>query len=91
MRSYYIYYRVADAAAAATLVRDLQSALRAETGVVGRVLKKRGEAGLWMEVYEDVGDAAGFERVLSQLVARLEFQRVLAPGATRKLECFEPA
>lgn len=91
MSSYYIYYRVGDAPAAARLVRQLQSAMRTQTGVSGRLLKKRGEAGLWMEIYEDVADAAGFERTLADLVDRLDFARVLAGGSARKVECFEPA
>lgn len=91
MPSYYIYYRVGDAVAAAQLVQQLQSALRMQTGVTGRLLKKRGEAGLWMEIYEDVADAAGFERTLGDLIDRLDFARVLAGGSARKVECFEPA
>ena len=90
MPSYYIYYRVADAAAAAPMVRDLQTALRKDTGIAGRLLVKRGEPALWMEIYEDVDDASAFERALAQLVSRLDFQRVLVPGAGRKVECFEP-
>jgi hypothetical protein len=88
--SYYIYYRVADAAAAASLVSRLQQTLRDEAGVAGRLLKKRGEPALWMEVYEHVEDAAGFERLLASTVEDLAFSRVLAGGG-RKLECFEAA
>lgn len=91
MPAYYIYYRVGDAVAAAQLVQHLQSALRTQTGVTGRLLKKRGDAGLWMEIYEDVADAAGFERTLEDLVVRLDFARVLAGGSARQVECFEPA
>jgi hypothetical protein len=87
--SYYIYYRVADAAAAAPLVARLQQTMHEQAGVAGRLLKKRGEPALWMEVYEDVRDAAAFERLLARAVDELRFARVLAAGGGRKLECFE--
>jgi hypothetical protein len=89
--SYYIYYRVADAAAAASLVARLQRTLREEAGVAGRLLKKRGDPALWMEVYEHVRDAAAFERLLASTVDDLRFSRALAGGGERKLECFEAA
>jgi hypothetical protein len=89
--SYYVYYRVADAAAAASLVARLQQTLRDEGGVAGRLLKKRGEPALWMEIYDDVRDAAAFERLLARTVDDLHFSLVLTGGGERKLECFEAA
>ncbi|HWA11920.1 MAG TPA: DUF4936 family protein [Burkholderiales bacterium] len=91
MPSYYIYYRVADAAAAAPLVARLQRTLRDQAGVAGRLLKKRGEPALWMEIYDDVPDAAAFERLLARTVDDLRFARVLADGGGRRIECFEAA
>ena len=87
--SYYIYYRVAQAGDAALAVGKLQSAIRDRSGVAGRVLKKRGEPAMWMEIYEGVSDGAQFEALLAGLVESLNFNSVLAAGSTRKTECFE--
>lgn len=90
MPAYYIYYRVAAAHAAALepRVRAMQAVLAAETGVAGRLMKKRGEPLLWMEVYEDVADAAGFEAALERLAAAHRVSEALQPGAGRHTECF---
>jgi len=91
--SYYIYYRVdaAAAAAGAAAARGLIEAVRVATGVTGRLLRKRGEPLLWMEVYEGVTDAASFERALAQAVASADLQRCLQPGSARHVECFDDA
>lgn len=90
MLVYYIYYRVdpARAAVAEARVRELQTALDCRTGVAGRLLKKRGEPHLWMEVYEEVEDPARFEETLAQLVEEKGLRALLAPGAERRVECF---
>lgn len=88
--SYYIYYRV-DAAKSdlcATRVRELFAAMRKTTGVGGRLLKKRGEPLLWMEIYDKVGDEAQFEWELAEAVARLQFQECLQAASGRHTECF---
>ena len=88
--SYYIYYRVEDAkaAACASAVNDLFSALRKTTGISGRLLRKRGEPLLWMEIYERVGDEAQFEWELTEAAARLQFEQYLQSGSRRHTECF---
>jgi hypothetical protein len=88
--AYYIYYRVQPARAEelAARMRALQAALRAETGVQGRLMSKRGEPLLWMEVYEGVADAEGFERTLERLVREHGVAAALQPGSPRHLECF---
>ncbi|MGN2391209.1 DUF4936 family protein [Pelomicrobium sp. G1] len=90
MLAYYIYYRVdpAQAAVAEARVRELQTALDCRTGVAGRLLKKRDEPHLWMEVYEEVEDPARFEETLAQLVGEKGLRSLLAPGAERRVECF---
>lgn len=89
MNHYYIYYRVAerDWPEAAQQVRGLQARLACRIGVKGRMLQKRGEPGLWMEIYEHVTDAARFERALAQLEDEFD----LAPyiDGVRHLECFQ--
>jgi hypothetical protein len=89
--SYYVYYRIncdrgADAEKA---VLQLLDALKQSTGVAGRLLKKRAEPALWMEVYENVRDDAQFESELAAAVTRLKLQEFLQADATRRIECFE--
>ncbi len=88
--SYYIYYRV-DAgkiAACTTAVQKLQATLLAKTGIRGRVLKKRDEPLLWMEIYEQVADEAKFEWELAEAVAASGIATLLQPGNARHTECF---
>ena len=89
--SYYVYYRVepATAAACAPRIRELLATVRQATGITGLLLKKRGEPSLWMEVYERVADGAQFERELAAAAGRLKVQDFLQAGTTRHVECFE--
>lgn len=90
MLGYYVYYRVEPARAAEleSRLRALQAALAAETGIPGRLMRKRGEPLLWMEVYEGVGDAEIFERALERLVREHGVADALQPGSQRRTECF---
>ena len=87
--SYYIYYRVAQAAHAQTLVRDIQAALKSRTGISGRLLRKRDDPSTWMEIYEGVGDAGKFEQCLAAVLQATDFAAALATGSVRHMECFE--
>lgn len=89
--SYYIYYRVQPekAAGCEPAIRNVLAAVRAATGVTGRLMKKRGEGNLWMEVYEGVTDDAKFEWELTDAAGRLGIQSFLLPGSGRHVECFE--
>ncbi len=69
--------------------RRLQAKLAAAIGVRGRLMTKRGEPNLWMEVYEAVSDPARFEHALHDAVQELEIVELLAPGSLRHVECFE--
>lgn len=93
MRHYYIYYRVEGEAAetkeAEAAVRGAQARLACRTGVRGRLLRKRGEPAVWMEIYEGVGEGDAFERALAQLVSEAELEIWLPAGERRHLECFE--
>ena len=88
--AYYIYYRVEPekASACQLRIRELLAALRKATGIQGRLLKKRGEPNLWMEIYEGISDAAKFEWELADAAGRLKVQEFLLPGSPRHLECF---
>jgi hypothetical protein len=88
-RSYYVYYRsIADAARVRASVGDMQAALAGATGVAGRLLSRVDDRTTWMEVYEDVGDPARFERELALAVERFGLRSLLAAGAERHLERF---
>jgi len=89
--SYYIYYRVAPEKAAASepQIRALLETVRKATGVRGRLMKKRNEPNLWMEVYENVADELKFEWELAEAVEHLKVQELLLPGTPRHIECFE--
>ena len=86
---YYVYYRVTQPQPAGVAVRGMQSELLVRSGVRGRLLTKRDEPGLWMEVYEGVNDAPAFEAELDSLIAAMKLEGFLAPGSRRQTECFE--
>lgn len=88
--TFYVYYRV-DPAKAGTCeprVRELIKLVKKVTGVEGRLMVKRGEANLWMEVYENVPDESRFEWELAETAGKLKVQDFLQPGTTRHVECF---
>jgi hypothetical protein len=89
--SYYVYYRVAPERVAACEARVLElfSAVKQATNIAGRLLKKRSEPLLWMEVYEGVRDDAKFELELEETAARLSLSECLQQESTRRTECFE--
>ena len=88
--SFYIYYRVdpARAGACEPRIRELMALLKKVTGVQGRLMTKRGEANLWMEVYENVSDESKFEWELADAAGKLKVQEFLQPGSGRHVECF---
>jgi hypothetical protein len=88
LNHYYVYYRVSaeNAGDAEVLVRSMQARLACRSGVAGRLLTKRDEPGLWMEVYEDVSEPERFEHLLHQAVD--EFDLAMFVDGARKLECF---
>jgi hypothetical protein len=88
--SYYIYYRVdpAKTGACAVAVEYLFDAIQRKTGVQGRVMKKRNEPLLWMEIFENVPDEASFEWELAEAVAGSGIANFLQDGSGRHTECF---
>lgn len=91
--SYYIYYRVdpARSGPAEARVRELLAAVRKRTGIQGRLLTKRGEPNLWMEVYENITDDSKFKWELADAAGSLKVQEFLQAGGGRHVECFEDA
>ncbi len=85
--AYYIWYRVrADERETETVIRHMMARLACRAGVTGRLLKKREEPRLWMEIYEDVGDPTAFERLLAAAVD--EFDVEMFCEDSRHSECF---
>jgi hypothetical protein len=85
--NFYVWYRVAqDEGAADVAVRGMMARLGCRTGVTGRLLKKRDEPRLWMEVYEGVSDAGAFEHRLAQALDEFDVEMFLE--GTRHSECF---
>lgn len=89
--SYYIYFRVDSqhAEALGLQIHNMQADLLFKTGVAGKLLKKRHEPLLWMEVYENVNDAARFEQALEVAVEQYRINDFLPAGSVRNTECFE--
>lgn len=89
--SFYIYYRVdpARAGACELRIRELFEAVRKATGIEGRLMRKRGESTLWMEIYLNVADDHRFEREVGEVADRLNVQEFLLPDSPRHVECFE--
>ncbi|MCC6378616.1 MAG: DUF4936 family protein [Burkholderiales bacterium] len=69
--SYYVWYRIAgDACEARSAVTAMMLDLAEDCGVVGRLMKRADDPSTWMEIYESVDDATGFERALAEAIAR---------------------
>lgn len=87
---YFIYYRIrpGTAAHAASVVAAMQTQLAADTGVVGRFLRRADDADTCMEIYHLTADAAVFERALALRIAEMGVGDLLAPGQTRHVEKF---
>ncbi len=88
--NYYIYYRVApaDAARARAVIEAAQSALRQDTGIQGKLLRRDDDPTTWMEIYEAVADRIRFEAALERLLAQYNFDACLAADARRHTERF---
>ncbi len=88
--SFYIYYRVPaeDAARVRGMVEELQRVLAARAGVTGRLLRREDDPETWMEIYENVPDAEGFELLLQEELQRLGLDALA--GSARHTEIFRP-
>jgi len=90
MLHYYIYYRV-DAAhtlEASAAVKQIQYEIEAHFSVAGRLLKKRNEPLLWMEIYENVPSSEAFEAVLKTAEVKADIMRFVQGDGQRHVECF---
>jgi hypothetical protein len=83
----YVWYRIAgEAMDCERAVRGMMARLACRTGVAGQLLKKRDEDRLWMEVYADVAEPAGFEARLRQAVDEFDIEMFI--DGPRHSECF---
>lgn len=91
MLHYYIYYRVQPAyiAQAEAAVQQIQSEIARRFGITGRLLKKRDEPNLWMEIYSGLAPGAGFETALKQAEDKAGITALLRDNGTRHVECFQ--
>ena len=85
MNHYYVYYRISpdQLPQLRDAVQLLFKAIEKQCGVRGRWMRRRDDPSTYMEVYEEVKDAAAFEALLEREGAKL--------GVPRKLERFVPA
>jgi hypothetical protein len=85
---FYVWYTVTgELEAAVRTIGALFDALASRTGVGRRLLARRDDPSTWMEVYENVADARGFERALAELVRDLGADRI-ADAGKRHVERF---
>ena len=82
MNHYYVYYKLAPERLPQlrAMVERLFKEIEKQCGVRGRWMRRRDDPSTYMEVYEEVKDAAAFEALLEREGAKL--------GVQRKLECF---
>ena len=71
------------------LVRNIHATLQSSLGIAGRLLRKRSDPAIWMEIYEGVEQASTFESCLDAAVRAMDFGAVLEDGSVRTMECFE--
>lgn len=82
MNHYYVYYKLAPERVPELrgMVQRLFQEIERQCGVRGRWMRRRDDPSTYMEVYEEVKDAAVFEALLEREGARF--------GVPRKLERF---
>jgi hypothetical protein len=85
---YYVWYRMTgDPRAAAAAVAALVAEVTQRTGINGRLLRRRDDARVWMEVYENVTDPAAFDQAFAAATRAHEPGR-FAAGGVRHVEAF---
>jgi Domain of unknown function (DUF4936) len=82
---YYVYYKVSPEQVVELRgrVQAMLRTIESQCGVRGRWMHRRDDPSTYMEVYEDVKDAAAFDALLEREGAKL--------GVPRKLERFVDA
>lgn len=87
MQSYFVWYRVnREDGETESVIRAMLGRVACRSGISGRLLKKREQPSLWMEIYADVADATRFERLLAQAVDEFDVEMFI--DGERQTECF---
>jgi hypothetical protein len=75
--NYYVYYKIAPdrVAELRQAVHGLFETIENQSGVRGRLMRRRDDPTTYMEVYEDVTDERGFEALLEREGVKLGVQR----------------
>ena len=68
--------------------RDTVDRIRQRTGIIGRLMAKVDEPLLWMEVYDEIADAAVFLDTMRDCVERSAISRWLDGDHRRHTEIF---
>jgi hypothetical protein len=67
----YVYYRTSgNFLPDKQLATDLLAEVSRLTGITGRLLQRRDDAGTWMEIYEGIADCDVFDQQLAAALAR---------------------
>jgi quinol monooxygenase YgiN len=76
---YYVYYKISpdQISRLRDAVQILFKTIEKQCGVRGRWMRRRDDPSTYMEVYEEVKDAAAFEALLEREGAKLGVQRKL--------------
>ena len=79
MNHYYVYYKISPDQISKLRdgVQNLFKTIEMQCGVRGRWMRRRDDPATYMEVYEEVKDAAAFEALLEREGAKLGVQRKL--------------
>lgn len=87
---FYIYYRVnsVDLEEAFERVHAMLADVETQTGIRGRLMRRRDDDTTLMEVYPGVIDLEAFERILEQALDTHRVGKLLAEGSGRHLERF---
>ncbi|HLW04197.1 MAG TPA: DUF4936 family protein [Azoarcus sp.] len=87
---FYVYYRVhhADLEEAFERVHAMLADLEMQTGIRGRLMRRRDDDTTLMEVYPGVIDLETFERLLEEALDTHRIGELLAEGSGRHLERF---
>lgn len=90
MRHYFIYYRIAheQIPPIESAVQRMRLEIEAQSGIIGRLLKKCDDPNLWMEIYENIPEDLAFEQILSRAEGQSGLAKLLGAGE-RHVECFQ--
>lgn len=85
----YIYYRVADTAAARPVIQQLMQDIVDRAGLKGRLLSKCDDMATWMEIYEGIDNRHTFIQLMAELETKRRVDTFLLPGSQRHQEWFD--